>query len=95
MSSDGRYIAFSTDANNIVSGDTDGYPDIFVHDTLSGTTTIVSTDSNGIKGNGASQKPSISADGRYVAFASYADNLINNDTNGPSVADIFVHDRQT
>jgi hypothetical protein len=63
-------------------------PDIFVRDQLAGTTELVSVDSGGAQGNGVSGWPSISADGRYVAFNSSATNLVPGDTNGQS--DIFV-----
>jgi Tol biopolymer transport system component len=90
ISADGRYVAFRSSARNLVSGDTNGYADIFVYDTVANTTRIVSVDDNGIQGNGDSYAPSISADGRYVAFQSDARNLVNGDTNG--YPDIFVYD---
>jgi hypothetical protein len=93
ISGDGRYIAFESDASNLVSGDTNGTGDIFVHDRQTGATTRVSVDSSGIEANGGSGAPSISSDGRFVAFYSYASNLVSGDTNG--MVDIFVHDRQT
>ena len=89
ISADGRYVAFYSYASNLVSGDTNGIGDIFVRDTVANTTTRVSVDSNGIEGNMGSTTPSISADGRYVAFRSYASNLVSGDTNG--TWDIFVH----
>jgi Tol biopolymer transport system component len=93
VSGDGRYVAFSSDAADLVSGDTNGCMDVFVRDTVSGTTTRVSVSSSGVQGNGNSQHPSISADGRYVAFESLASNLVSGDTNVAS--DIFVHDMIT
>ena len=93
ISGDGRYVAFSSGASNLVTGDDNGEYDIFVHDRQTGQTTRVSVDSNGTEGNGASEYLSISADGRYVAFSSYASNLVSDDTNGE--CDIFVHDRWT
>ncbi|MBI5097804.1 MAG: PD40 domain-containing protein [Nitrospirae bacterium] len=93
ISSDGRYIAFESSATNLVLGDTNGAKDIFIYDRIEGITTRVSVDSSGIQGNRISSAPSISSDGRYVAFESYSDNLIDSDTNG--VKDIFVHDRDT
>jgi len=59
----------------------------------SGATTRVSVDSNGNQGDGGSEGPAISADGRYAAFYSSAANLVTGDTNGQW--DVFVHDRQT
>ncbi|MCG6981325.1 MAG: calcium-binding protein, partial [Deltaproteobacteria bacterium] len=95
ISDDGRYVAFESQADNLIDGDTNLFPfsDIFVHDLQTGETTLVSVDSNGIQGNGDNTSPSISADGRYVAFTSDATNLVANDTNGNT--DIFVHDLQT
>jgi len=92
-SADGRYVAFTSRASNLVSGDTNGYMDIFVHDRQTASTERVSVASDGSQGNYYSDSPSISADGCYVAFGSYASNLVSGDTNG--YLDIFVHDRQT
>jgi len=93
ISADGRDIAFQSGANNLVPGDTNGTPDVFVHVRQTGQTTRVSVDSLGVEGNGGSSSPSISADGRFVAFGSYATNIVSGDSNANS--DIFVHDRQT
>ena len=95
ISGDGRYVAFYSDASNLVSGDTNGIGDIFVHDRQTGLTTCVSVDSSGHEANGenSDRYMAISGDGRYVAFSSEATNLISGDTN--NVGDIFVHDRQT
>jgi Tol biopolymer transport system component len=92
MSADGRFLAFSSAATNLVPGDTNAAVDIFVRDRLAGTTERVSVDSGGIEANGSSSAPSISADGRYVAFCSHASNLAG-DANG-SIQDVFVRDRQ-
>jgi Tol biopolymer transport system component len=93
ISADGRYVAFQSDATNLVAGDTNAQPDIFVRDLQAGTTERVSLSSSGAQGDGFNNTPSISADGRYVAFASAATNFAAGDTNGN--ADIFVRDRQT
>jgi Tol biopolymer transport system component len=93
ISADGRYVAFSSLASNLVSGESNWSSDIFVHDRQSGQTTRVSVASNGTQGNSGSYDPSISADGRYVAFTSFASNLVSGDTN--DTGDIFVHDRQS
>ena len=93
ISADGRYIAFQSDSSNLVSGDTNGAYDIFVHDRQTGETTRVSVDSSGNEANAGSYEPFISADGRYVVFDSIATNLIAGDTN--NFQDVFVHDRQT
>jgi len=93
VSADGRFVAFESDATNLVAGDTNGKRDIFVHDRQTGATTRVSVASNGAQADGTSYDPYISANGRYVAFHSDATNLVAGDTNG--VSDAFVHDRQT
>ena len=92
-SSNGSYEAFQSDATDLVAGGSNGSMHIFVRDRQTPTTTQVSVDSAGNEANAASSSPSISSDGRYVAFESDADNLlgVGNDTNGwPNV---FVHDR--
>jgi Tol biopolymer transport system component len=89
ISADGKYVAFESFASNLVAGDINGADDIFVRDLESGTTVLVSTGSGG-QGNSYSSDPSISADGRYVAFDSLADNLVAGDTNGNQ--DVFVRD---
>ncbi len=93
ISADGRYVAFRSAATNLVPGDTNNTDDIFVHDRQTGQTTRVSRDSAGQQSNGPAITPSISGDGRFVAFQSTATNLVTGDTNG--VGDIFVRDRQT
>ncbi len=91
ISPDGRYVAFFSDATNLVPGDTNGVFDVFVRDLQTGTTTRESVDSNGVQGNGMSYSASISRDGRYVVFVSEATNLVQIDTN--SVTDVFLRDR--
>lgn len=93
LSADGRYVAYGSDASNLVAGDGNGAGDIFVSDWQSQITERISVNSSGGEGGGKSYYPSISADGRYVAFVSDAENLVAGDSNG--VADIFVHDRQS
>jgi Tol biopolymer transport system component len=92
ISADGRFVAFQSSANNLVAGDTNGEVDIFVHDRSYGETTRVSVSSGGVQGNSYSYQPSISGNGRFVAFQSEANNLVAGDTNGE--ADVFVHDRR-
>jgi Tol biopolymer transport system component len=93
ISADGRHVAFASNATNLVAGDTNETSDVFVHDRQTGETTRVSVASDGTQGGFQSSSPSISAGGRYVAFSSYATNLVEGDTNGE--ADVFVRDRQT
>ena len=96
---DGRFVAVSALATNLVPGDTNESADIFVRDRHTGKTERVSLNSQGQEGNGHSgfigvrSKPSISADGRFVAFSSDATNLVERDTNNG--VDVFVHDRWT
>src|SRR5205809_84055 len=92
ISSDGRFVLFLSEANNLVTNDTNGVSDVFMRDLQTGTTTLVSVNSAGTGGNGASTSPLISPDGRYVAFVSAAGNLVANDTNNAN--DIFVRDLQ-
>jgi Tol biopolymer transport system component len=93
ISADGRYVAFASWANNLAPGDTNRTNDVFVHDRQTGMTDRGSVNSSGVGGNSYSLHPSISADGRYVAFESLSDNLVPGDTNG--ISDVFVHDRET
>ena len=87
ISSDGRFVTFFSRATNLVPGDTNGEPDVFVKDMVTGTTTLISADSSGNPGNGFSNEPIISADGQFVAFASRATNLHAYDNAGTN--DIF------
>ena len=99
LSADGRYVVFSSSANNLVENDNNAADDIFVRDRLNGTTELVSIDSSGpldsggVQGNDHSITPSISGDGRYVTFTSFADNLVEEDDNG--TWDVFLHDRES
>ena len=93
ISADGRYVAFYSDASNLVSADTNGARDVFVRDLQTGETTRVSVSTSGAEANGDSFAPALSSDGRYVAFASAATNLVDGDTNDAN--DVFVRDRQT
>ncbi|MEG4405713.1 calcium-binding protein [Microcoleus sp. MON2_D5] len=93
ISGDGRFVAFASDATNLVPGDTNNSTDIFVRDLSTNTTTQVSASSSGDRGNNDSELPSISANGRFVAFRSFATNLVPGDTNNER--DIFVRDLLT
>jgi RHS repeat-associated protein len=95
ISADGRYVVFSSGASNLVAGDTNGVSDIFIRELQTGTTTLVShvPGDTTVGGNNHSLDPRISADGRFVAFVSQAENLVVND--GTNIEDIYVWDRQT
>jgi len=92
ISADGRYVAFVSFASDLVAGDTNGTWDVFVRDTQTGTTTLVSMNTDGTSGSKSSNNPSISSDGRYVAFTSNASDLVAGDTNG--LTDVFVRELQ-
>ena len=97
MSSDGRYVAFVSSATDLVTEDTNGIPDVFVRDTVSGATTLVSV---GAKSSApppyppsyygiGSESPRMTSDGRFVAFYSTATNLVP----GVTVAgEVYVRD---
>lgn len=89
ISGDGRFVAFNSFATNLVSGSSSG-GQVYVHDRQTGVTSKVSLSSAGVEGDALSQLSVISADGRFVAFHSYSQNLVANDTNG--LGDIFLHD---
>ncbi len=91
LSGDGRFVAFTSTASNLVPGDVNGLLDVFVHDRQTGATEPVSVSSTGAQANGINEFPSVSADGRIVAFHSQASNLVARDTNGSD--DVFVRDR--
>src|SRR4028118_922941 len=93
ISPDGRFVAFESRAFKLVPGDTNNTFNIFVRDTLTNTTTRVSVDSAGNQADDNSSRPSISTDGRFVAFNSLASNLVPEDTN--DTYDIFVRDTLT
>lgn len=91
LSADGRFVAFANTATNLDAADTNARADVFVRDRIAGVTERVSLGAGGIQGDGDSMRASISADGRHVAFASIASNLVLGDSNG--AADLFVRDR--
>lgn len=93
VSADGRYVAFESFASNLVVGDLNGERDIFLLDRQSGVIERANVSSTGEQPNGDSFWASVSDDGRYVAFLSFASNLVADDTNGH--VDVFVRDRLT
>jgi Tol biopolymer transport system component len=90
ISADGRFVAFASDAANLITGDTNGAGDIFVKDCSSGAVTCVSLSMSGIPGQGESYAASISADGQHIAFVSEGPDLVTGD--GNSLPDVFVRD---
>lgn len=94
ISSDGRFIAFSTFADNLLAGDTNRQRDVYIRDIATGKTTLASVNMDGTgAGNDASYQPSISDDGNLVVFQSRASDLASGDTNGTS--DVFIRDMAT
>jgi Tol biopolymer transport system component len=89
VSADGRFVAFASDATNLVSGDTNGKRDIFLFNRTTGGNRRVSASTSGSQANGSSFSPAISSDGQIVAFESLATNLVSGDTNG--VKDLRLH----
>ncbi|MCE9594252.1 MAG: hypothetical protein K8S98_08660 [Planctomycetes bacterium] len=90
LSADGRFVAFSSWSTGLVVGDTNGVRDVFVHDRLNGSLQRASVTSSGAEAHGTSESPSLSRDARFVAFESYANDLVPNDSNGR--IDVFVRD---
>lgn len=90
LSADGMIVCFSSVATNLVTGDSNGFQDIFVHYRGYGLTRRVSVSTSGEEADRGSYLPGISANGRYVIFTSNATNLVADDTNG--APDAFVHD---
>ena len=102
ISANGPFVAFESGASNLVPNDTNGTLDVFRHDVLTGSTTLVSVSMSGVSGNGSSEAefgqslgtapegPAIRADGRYIVFDSFASDLVPNDTNNRQ--DVFVRD---
>ncbi|NIQ99396.1 MAG: calcium-binding protein, partial [Gemmatimonadales bacterium] len=91
ISADGRYVAFSSEATNLVAGDTNEAEDIFVHDRDTDATERVSLTNAGGEASHGSRFPAISANGRHVVFVSCATNLVAGDTNAKP--DVFMRDR--
>lgn len=93
LSDDGRYAVFASEATNLTANDTNAFKDVFLRDNQTGTTELISRTTGGLAGNNLSSQPDVSGDGRYIAYWSFASDLIPVDTN--AVSDVFVYDRQT
>lgn len=93
LSADGHFVAFASIRDTLVDGDTNGQTDVFVQDLRSGKVERVSVATDGTQGDAASYLPSISADGRFVSFASNATTFTDADT--AKVSQVYLHDRST
>ena len=94
VSTDGRFVVFSSDASNLVANDNNGVSDVFLRDRVLGTTVRISVNRNdGGDASGESHTPSINSDGRFIAFASLAGDLVEGDDN--ALLDVFVYDHNT
>jgi Tol biopolymer transport system component len=93
ISANGRFVVFTSDAPNLVPGDTNGVSDVFLRDRVTGKTRRVSVGNGGAQANRWSEGSAVSAGGRFVAFTSFASNLVSGDTN--HLPDVFVRDRAT
>jgi len=92
ISADGTFVVFVSAASNLITGDRNGQPDVFLSDLRTGAITLVSTNLQGAMANGRSMLPAISGNGRFISFTSGASDLIDKDTNG--VMDVFLRDLQ-
>lgn len=90
----GRFVAFASKASNLIASDHNGKMDVFVYDRVAKVTERVSVGAGGAEADGPSGQPSISDDGRYVAFRSRAGNLAPLSNGGEPRWNVFVHDRQ-
>ncbi len=94
LSTSARFVAFVSEADNLVPGDTNHCRDVFVHDQLTGSNLLASIAADGVtSANAQSFEPTLSADGRYVAFTSFATNLVTGVTN--DLGNVYVRDLQT
>lgn len=93
ISADGRYVAFVSSAPDLVADDSNGVPDVFVHDRLTGQTLMASVSVTGRAASGESRAPSLSSSGRFITFSSKANDLVLGDVN--NAEDVFVRDMQT
>ena len=91
LSDDGRFVSFESNASNLVTKDLNGHTDTFIYDRLNNTVELISLAPDGKQANASSNSGSISGNGRYVTYASFASNLVSGDTNNQR--DIFLYDR--
>jgi len=95
ISKDGRYVVFGSDSTNLIANDTNNARDVFLRDTISNSTVLVSASTTGAPGNDGSDNPSLSSDGRYVAFESKATNLVTSPAVSAGVKQVYRWDRET
>lgn len=93
LSTNGRYVTYLSEGDNLAPNDTNGIRDVYARDLVSGNSFLVSANTNGVAGNGISTDAAISGDGRFIVFTSNASDLVANDTN--SASDIFLRDLQS
>jgi Tol biopolymer transport system component len=93
ISYDGRYIAFESTASNLVADDLNSMADVFLHDTTTGETILVSKHTNGTQATAASSNSTMSSDGKYIVYKNSSDTLVDNDLNG--FADMFMYNTET
>ncbi len=93
VTKNGRVVVFWSHATNLVAGDTNGVEDVFLHDVRNGETTRINLGARGVQADGVSRSPSMSDDGRWIAYHSGASNLVPGDTNGET--DIFLYAAET
>jgi Tol biopolymer transport system component len=95
ISADGRFVVFSSLASNLVAGDSNNYNDIFYKDMQTGAIQLVTVTASGLQDNAASARPSISADGRYVAFYSQSKAFSPNEDLSKAPVNVFIKDMQS
>ncbi|HWF19240.1 MAG TPA: hypothetical protein VG754_08230, partial [Verrucomicrobiae bacterium] len=92
ISTNGQYVLFESSATNLVPGVNNHFNNVFIRDVVNGLTSLVTVNTNGMSGNGASHSSAMTSDGRYVAFVSAASDLVPGDSN--KIEDVFVRDMQ-
>jgi TolB protein len=95
LSANGRFVAFASSSTNLVAGDDNSVPDVFVRGVRRGELRLVSTSIDGGPANGPSGSPSLSADGRWIAFVSYAGDLVPQGPPKDGVARVYLRDLKT
>ncbi len=89
VSGNGRFVVFTSTADNLIAGDDNGKPDVFEHDLTTGATRRVSVGPHGVQADGPSSNPAVSADGQFVTFASISGNLVGHQAK--PTEQVYVH----